>query len=117
MMRTQRGALLVEIIVVVVIIALLAGVYLGLIRGAGDTEEDEPVTPAAAMDKARGVECAANLQQLRALMQMRQIEEGEYPAALNPESAMSRCPVTDRPYSYDPRTGRVWCAEPGHETF
>ena len=116
MMRTERGALLIEIIVVVVIIALLAGVYLALIRGRGGGEE-EASTPKAAMDKARGVECAANLQQLRALMQMRQVEDGEHPAALDPSSAMSRCPVTDKPYSYDARTGRVWCTTPGHETF
>lgn len=116
MMRAERGALLVEIIVVVVIIALLAGVYLGLIRGRGNGE-DEPSTPKAAMDKARSVECAANLQQLRALMQMRQVEGAEHPAALDPTSAMARCPVSDKPYSYDARTGRVWCTTPGHETF
>ena len=105
----------VELIVVMVIIAILAVVYLGLTKrgGAGG----EASTPKAAIDKARSVECANNLHQLRAMIEMKVAEDGTYPAALNPASGMGQCPLTGKPYSYDPQTGRVWCTTPGHETL
>lgn len=114
-MRRRGGRALVEILVVVVIVALLAALYLRLSRGSSPGAGRS--IPKAATDKARDIECANNLKQLRALLEMTNADAGRYPAALNPRSAMSRCPVSDKPYSYDPRTGRVWCTTPGHETF
>ncbi len=110
-----RGLVLVEILVVIVIIVLLAAAYLGLSkRGAGPGSAS---TPQAATDKARGVECANNLKQVRALLEMQVADAGSYPAALNGENAMNRCPVSNQPYRYDAQTGRVWCTTPGHQTF
>ena len=115
-MPRSAGALLVEIIIVVAIMALLAGAYLGLTRRGGEGE-DEATTPAAAMDKARGVECATNLQQVRAMLQMVVTAEERFPSRLDPGSGINRCPVSNQPYSYDAQTGRAWCTTPGHEKF
>jgi len=115
-MRGHRGALLIELIIVVVIIALLAAAYLGLMRRSPGGKGEKP-TPKEAMDKARGVECANNLRQLRALIQMKVAEDERYPAALDSSSGMARCPVSGQAYRYDPRSGRVWCVTPGHERF
>jgi hypothetical protein len=106
---------MVELLVVMVIIVLLAGAYLGISKKSGGGKQAP--TPKAATDKARGVECANNLQQLRALLEMENADKGAYPAALNPNNGMSRCPVSGRPYTYDPQTGRAKCVTPGHETF
>lgn len=114
-MRGRGGALLVEILIVVVIILLLAGAYLGLTRKSGGGTA--PSTPKAALDKAHGIECANNLNQARQLVQMEVADSGQYPAQLDPESGVTRCPVSGQPYSYDPQTGRVWCTTPGHESF
>jgi len=113
-MRATRGSLLVEILVVVLIISVLAAVYLGLIRRSGVTG---PSTPKAAIDKARGIECRNNLNQLRMLVQMGISESGQPPAQLDPSTGIGACPISGQPYSYDPQTGRVWCTTPGHESF
>lgn len=113
--RRRRGALLVELIVVVAIIAILAGVYLGAKKRSPSGEEK--TTPKAAMDKARDVECINNLNQLRNLIQMSNTENGSFPKALDPRSAINRCPISDKPYKYDPATGTVKCVTPGHESF
>ena len=112
----RRGFVLVELLIVILIIGVLAGLYFGdRNRGAGDT--GGKTVPKAALDKGHGVECASNLNQLRADLQMRLMDEERYPPALDPNSSLSRCPVSGKPYGYDPQTGRVWCTEPGHETF
>lgn len=114
-MRKQQAALLIELVVVVAIIALLAGAYLGLMkRGA---KEGGKSIPKAAIDKSRSVECAAYLRQMRALLEMRMAEDGQYPPQLDTSVGMDKCPLSAKPYSYDPQTGRVQCTEPGHETL
>lgn len=113
----QRGFVLVEILLVIAIIALLAGAYLGL-RGGQDEGEagEKKSTPARAIEKAHSVECMNNLRQLRMLIQMEVVDSGGYPKTLK-ENALSRCPVSGKPYVYDPNTGQVRCTTPGHERF
>ncbi len=115
-MKAREGSLLVEVLVVIVIVAILAVAYLGLINRHQGDEEGKSM-PKAATDKARGVECANNLRQLRMLIQTKLTEDGDYPAALDPTNSICKCPVTGKPYSYDPRTGHAWCTSPGHEAF
>ena len=113
--RGHKGTLLVELLVVVAIIAILAGVYLGAKKRSASGEEK--TTPKAAMDKAHDVECMNNLNQLRSLIQMSATENGAFPKALDSRSAINRCPVSNKPYTYDPQTGTVKCTTPGHENF
>ena len=115
-MGDRRGSLIIEVIVVAVIIVLLAGAYLGLFRRSVGGEDGKSL-PKAATDKARGVECANNLNQLRMTIQMKAAEDGQNPPALDPNNSLSKCPVTGKPYSYDASTGTVRCTTPGHETF
>jgi len=112
----RSGFVLVELLIVVLIIGVLAGLYFGTRHKSADGTGGKS-TPKAAIDKGHGVECASNLNQLRADLQMRLMEDEHYPAALDANSSLSRCPVSQKPYGYDPRTGRVWCTTPGHETF
>ena len=114
-MSTRRGAMLIELIVVVVIIAVVITVYYGLGKKSG--KDGAKSTPAQAMDKAHGVECSSNLSQLRASIQMDSADKGQFPAALNPKSGLSLCPVSGQLYKYDPQTGEVHCTTPGHEKF
>ena len=115
-----RGFALVGLLLVLVIIGLALGAYLGLGRKQADVEDGRATTtPGRAIEKAKSVECASNLRQLRMLVQTEMTVEGEYPRKLNADSggALTHCPVSGKPYSYDPRTGRVWCTTPGHETL
>ena len=114
-MSHRAGSLFVEVLIVAAIIALLAAAYLGLINRT--TDDSGKSMPKAATDKARGIECASNLQQLRAMIQMYVAEHDSYPAALDPNSGLNKCPVSGTLYRYDPQTGNVTCTTPGHEAF
>lgn len=117
--RARRaGALLIELLVVIVIIGILAALYFGARKGRGGAEQNK-TTVGAAMDKAHSVECSSNLQQLRAAMQMKVSDEGTYPQSLDALGlgAIGKCPVSGKAYSYDPQTGKVWCTTPGHESL
>jgi prepilin-type N-terminal cleavage/methylation domain-containing protein len=116
--RSARGGFaLIEILLVIAIIALLAVGYYGLSRDGENGEKKS--TPARSIDKARSVECASNLRQLRALIQMHVAEHGQYPKKFNPgeHGSLGRCPVTNEPYEYDPQTGEIHCTTEGHENL
>ena len=115
-MARHRGFALIELLVVVVIVAVLAGLYFGVWgkRGGMGTTNS---TPGEALEKAHGVECASLLNQQRQLIQMKVAEDSQYPAALDSSTVPSTCPVSGQPYNYDPQTGTVSCSTPGHEKF
>jgi hypothetical protein len=133
--RSEAGqASIISLLVAVVIIGILAWVFLfrhnngqpsQAQKDAGNAivRSDKTTIPGAAMDQAKGVECQNNLSQLRQMIQMDRgsgdDEAGGAPPSLQAvhgiPSEMRVCPASGRPYSYDPRTGRVWCTTPGHE--
>ena len=119
----QWGFVLIGIIIVLVVVAVLASMYLGL-RGRGGQkaeprfEGDAQTMPGRAIQKAESVECRSNLNQLRLAIQMEEIEAGSFPAALRREWGVSLgCPVSGYDYEYDPSTGKVRCPTPGHEDY
>lgn len=114
--RNRRGFALIEILVVLVIILVLAGGYLGL-RGKGKSNEKS--VPVRAMQKAESVECQSNLNQIRQSVMM-DTQTGEAPPAridTGATASISKCPISGQPYGYDPQTGKVWCTTPGHEKY
>jgi prepilin-type N-terminal cleavage/methylation domain-containing protein len=114
--RSRTGFVLIEIIVVVAIILILAGAYLGLSRKGG---KDEKSIPARAIEKVESVECRSNLNQVRQSLQMDTATGEAAPGRLDQgvTASVSRCPVSGQPYSYDPQAVKVWCTTPGHERY
>jgi prepilin-type N-terminal cleavage/methylation domain-containing protein len=115
--KTARGFVLVEILIVIAIIALVVVGYYGLSDGGGDGNAvDKPSTPRQAIDRGKLAECAANLRNLRAEIEMFYAEHGRYPEKFNPSGSAGTCPVSGKPYVYDPQTERkIYCTTPGHE--
>lgn len=79
----------------------------------------------------KGIEpkCLNNLQQIRNAIDMSKGDtdaesDGDgtgtgFPPSLDTLTEippkMKSCPISHKPYQYDPQTGRVWCTFPGHE--
>lgn len=122
MLRNNRGQIL-TIIEILVVVAIIVGVGLMLMRGYVGRSNPEGTTVATPQGRARGVDCANNLQQIRYAVTMAQQANEQSPASLADLASsgisprMMKCPETDTPYSYDPSQGRVWCTTPGHERY
>ena len=138
--RSIRGSWsLIGLLVVAVLVGIVAYVVLGSYLKAAHTRVS-PATGAAGglapvegvdeegetpIDVAKGEQCRNNLDQIRKAIQMSgAMSTDEQPPpnlqALSSQgitSSMLSCPVGKEPYRYDPRTGRVWCVHPGHESF
>lgn len=87
------------------------------------TTEPAQSIPGKAMQRAMAPKCESNLNQLRLLVGSAKEDAGEsgaYPASLDTISEAARinkCPVSGKPYDYDPATGTVKCLTTGHEKF
>jgi type II secretory pathway pseudopilin PulG len=113
----RRGQTLVGILIVLVILLALAA-YFFYFRAPKKGGPPEAI-PKAAMNRAHDVECQNNLQQIRAAIQMAQMDGANPPdlPSLNLGENFLKCPVGGEPYRYDPQTAQVGCAHPGHEKF
>jgi len=71
----------------------------------------------AAVDKSKQTACMTNLRQIRQMIEYQKAESGQPPATLQDLrlGSAGNCPQTGQPYQYDPTTGSVRCATPGHE--
>jgi hypothetical protein len=119
--RARRGSwTLVELVVAMVILVALAAWLMPRYLGTGKTAMGKN-TIEAPIQRAQGVDCQNNLQQLRSAITMSEQSNEHFPASLNELSAIPRqmfaCPVSKQPYLYDPRTGRVGCPYPPHRGY
>jgi len=113
---------IIEIVVVVAIILIAAYFILPSYIGGGKpkNDADRVHTP---VGQAESVDCRNNLNQLRNAIEMEKSsgEEGRVPASLTDlgpsMSAVTKCSISGKEYSYDPSTGRVSCTTPGHEGY
>ena len=114
---------IIEILVVAAVIIVAAYFilpsYFGS-AGKGESEVDRAHTP---VGRAESVDCRNNLNQIRNAIEMEKSagEEGRVPASLadlGPSmSAVTKCSISGKEYTYDPSTGRVSCTTPGHEGY
>jgi hypothetical protein len=127
--RSEAGqSSLIGLLVAVVVVGVLVAVLFFRPRErAGTNPVQDPnlpvstkkTVPGAALDQAKMVECRNNLDQIRKAIQMENLsgEEG-LPSSLQALSgipnSMKSCPVSHRPYTYNPQTGQVFCPTPGH---
>ena len=130
-MRCLRGFGLIELLIVIALLAVAAGVYFAWylpgqhkqLKAAVESGDPQqvPVGPETVLGKAyqkgQSAECINNLSQLRQAIQLYQIDNGSNPRSLAEVNLpnMMRCPVTGQDYQYDPATGTVRC--PAHPKY
>jgi hypothetical protein len=113
----RRGGLsLVSVLIALAIIAILAVLLISTVTGGSKKGSGSPGGP---IQKARGMQCPENLKFIRAMLLDYETQGESFPAQLRDggPGSVTRCPQTDQAYSYDPRTGQVWCTTSGHENF
>lgn len=117
----QRGYLtLIALLVVIVIIAILFSLYGGGPSAGGGAAGTGGTVLGGAIDRARGVTCRNNLQQIRAAISTYSgMNDGSFPPSLDTLQlgVPLQCPEGGEPYQYDPTTGQVHCLHPGHQSF
>ncbi|MFQ6097693.1 MAG: hypothetical protein ACE5O2_08190 [Armatimonadota bacterium] len=99
--RGEAGFGLVELVVVILLILLAAGVYFGMFHGKG-----KKTTPRETMDRAKEVACQENLRQIRMGVRTYTMSGDAPPstlAGLGFPAESTRCPVSGQPYAYNPR--------------
>jgi type II secretory pathway pseudopilin PulG len=127
--RGRQGGFwaLIELLVVAVIIMLALVYYLNVTKqetnalgGPGGAKAGEPTsTPGVALDRAKGVECQNNLQNVRIAINNYQAQYGAFPPDLQTlqVGVPLVCPVGGEPYQYDASTGQVHCVHKRHEAY
>lgn len=120
--ETQRGYLtLIALLVVIVIIAILFSRYGGgPSAGGGSAGGTGGTVLGGAIDRAKGVTCRNNLQQIRAAISTYSgMNDGSFPPSLETLQLgiPLQCPEGGEPYQYDATTGQVHCVHPRHENF
>lgn len=124
-----RGNSLVAMLVVVLIIAILAIVFMRgentlMSPGTGSKRADGKGTtvPGAVMAAARDDVCRLNLKQARAAVMMLHDQDPDerWPSTLEETrigSQFYKCDLGKEPYDYNPETGEVKCVHLGHEKY
>ncbi len=115
----QGGFGLIELVVVIAIIAVLAGLYFGPGKRGG---KDQRSLPAQAVDRAVDTACQSNLRQLRMNIQMETMAGEPPPRSLKAAvkglgAGFEQCPTSGEPYVYDSQSGSVRCTTSGHEEY
>lgn len=69
------------------------------------------------IERAQNLTCLARIRKVETAVQMYAAENGKYPDRLGAVAELADsdlvCPLTNRPYRYDPANGRVSCL--GHD--
>ncbi|MCS7253779.1 MAG: hypothetical protein RMK18_03715 [Armatimonadota bacterium] len=117
-MKSRNAQTLLGMLISLIIIALLIGTfYIGFskVKRVEEEQRKAETTLGKVMEKGKGVECLNNLQQLRQLITMYQIDHGSNPTSLKdlhtPPGITLTCPVTGAAYFYDPQSGKVVCPQ------
>jgi len=123
---------LIALLLAVAIIVVVAAVY--FTSGSAttvkpndarlDRASEKHTVVGKSMDSAKAVDCRTRLSQIRTGIQSYKTvntDESNPPTlgdiGLGVSNDYFQCPVTNRPYTYDPSSGTVQCSSPGHEGF
>ncbi|MEQ1823899.1 MAG: hypothetical protein ABL949_15435 [Fimbriimonadaceae bacterium] len=119
----RRGQTLAATLICLVIMGMLVMVFMYGSTGGKSSRKDGKGTtlPGLAMYKARDEACKSNLSQTRSSLEIARANAGDEPPTSLSDTRLApeflRCPIGKEPYTYDPATGEVKCAHPGHDKY
>lgn len=102
--------------IIIGVIALIVVTVVIVIAGRPAPARHQAVPSSSPINRALNLECRSRLRNLENAIQIYMAENGHRPESLEQinelDNSIKFCPVTGRPYVYDPLTGNVVC--PGH---
>lgn len=113
-MKSNVGKIigLISIIISLLVGAILLVTSINIYTG-GRNQGAESVT--APIERAKSVECLSQIRKIEMAIQIYYVENTRYPERLEGITDLSNqdlyCPLTQKPYNYEPTTGRVRCPD------
>ena len=108
----RSGFAALTLIAALLIIGLMAFIAIRYFAGQ---QGIETVGKGSPIERARNVQCLAQIEKAEMQVQLHRVKHGQYPENLDVVEDLSpqdlRCPVTQSPYQYDPQSGRVSCPD------
>jgi hypothetical protein len=110
--RICRGFTALSLIISLVVIAFIAFFAVILLKdpqGEGGEGAESPI------QRARNVQCLAQIEKIEMEVQLYGVQHGHYPARLDMLGGLEQtdlyCPVTRTRYEYDPQSGKLSCPD------
>ena len=108
----REGFTAISLVISMIIIAVIAFFAIYYYHGQ---ESSGPGNMTSPIERARSVECLAQVRKIEIEVRLCYIREGFYPAHLLGLNGLAEsdlyCPVTNNQYLYDPETGLVSCPD------
>ena len=100
---------LIAVLLMIAVMAFLA-IRLFVVRQGSET-----VGRSSPIERARNVQCLAQIEKVDMQVQLYRVRHGQYPGNLEVLEDLSpedlHCPVSQSPYGYDPQSGRITCPD------
>jgi hypothetical protein len=108
----RSGFAVLTLIAALLVIALMAFIAIRYFAGQPGSETAGEGSP---IERARNVQCLAQIEKIEMQVQLYNVENGQYPGNLEVLEGLKqqdlRCPLTQNAYHYDPQSGRVSCPD------
>lgn len=110
--RAPRSLGLISIVGSLLVVAILLVVAFQIYGGGGGKDTE---TLTKSIDRATEIQCRTQVRNLTVALEFYITQHGHYPSDLhdleNLPAEIFVCPVTQKPYVYDQKTGKVYCPE------
>ena len=108
----NSGFAVLSLIISLLIVALLAFLVITYMTGRHGPAPGQAESP---IQRAKNVECLAQIRKIETQVQFYSVQHGQYPASLGEVGGLLEedlfCPVRGNRYLYDAESGRVACLD------
>ena len=112
MQKQRSGITAITLVISLLILAVITFTVITFLLGP---QRGGPGDVASPVQRAKSVECLAEIRKIEMQVQLYSVQNGRYPESLEILEGLAEpdlyCPVTQSRYLYDPQSGRVSCPD------